>query len=154
AITASESGRERQGIFMRSRRWNADLLLMVTCLGLLRPALVVSADENVAGKGVLVLKMPRSGASTPAPGQHARPRVADSVKSNVGRSVDPRLTEDSLHFEAGKIIERATPGADTAEAKRIVELHTDVRLTMPHRPMTASADSAIVTVRYQDDSRK
>lgn len=138
---------------MRSKRLNTGLLLVASCLGLLGPAHAASADENIAAKGVLVLKLPRSGASTPAPGPDNRPRVADSVKSNVGRSVDPPLTDDSLNLEAGKIIERATPDGDDAKAERIIELHTDVRLTLQDDPMTASADRAIVTVRYHDASR-
>jgi len=138
---------------MRSdKRWNGALLLVASCLGLLGPALAASADENGAAKGILVLKLPRSGASTPAPGADTRPRAAYPVKSNVGRSVDPRLN-DSLHLEAGKIIERATPGGNAAEAERTIELHTDVRLTWHDGPMTASADRAIVTVRYQDASK-
>jgi hypothetical protein len=75
------------------------------------------------------------------------------VKSNVGRSVDPRLTEDSLKLEAGKIIERTPSDGDAADAERVIELHTAVRLTLEGGPINASADRAIVTVRYQSASR-
>jgi hypothetical protein len=75
------------------------------------------------------------------------------VKSNAGQSVEPRLIADSLRLEAGKIIEGATPGGDDATAESVIELHTDVRLTLQDGPITASADGAIVTVRYQDASR-
>jgi hypothetical protein len=74
------------------------------------------------------------------------------VKSNVGQSVNPRL-DDALHLEAGKIVKRATPGADPAVPERIIELQTDVRLTWHDGPMTASADRAIVTVRYEAASK-
>jgi hypothetical protein len=75
------------------------------------------------------------------------------VKSNVGRSVDPRRTDDSVAFEAGKIIERATPGGDAATAESVIEMQSDVRLTLEDGPIAARADRAIVTVRYQNASR-
>jgi hypothetical protein len=74
------------------------------------------------------------------------------VISNVGWGVDPRL-EDSLYLEAGKIIERATPGGEAGKAERIIELQTDVRLMSHDGPMAARADRTIVTVRYRDASR-
>jgi len=126
---------------------------MATCLGLLTPSLARSADDDVAAKEILILKLPRSGASTPAPAPDARPPVAASVKSNGIRSADPKFTEDSLNLEAGKIIERATTGGDSAKADRIIELHTDVRLALQDGPMSASAERATVTIRYESASR-
>ncbi len=138
---------------MGSKRRSAGLLLLSSCLGLLTPALAASADDGVAAKEALVLKFPRSGASMPATGPDSRPAVAATVKSNAGRSVDPRLTEDSLNLHASKITERATPGGDPEEAVRVIDLDTDVRLALQDGPMTASAERAVVTVRYQDASR-
>ena len=52
------------------------------------------------------------------------------------------------------MIERATPGGDSATDDRIIELQTDVRLALQDGPMSASAERATVTIRYEDSSRK
>jgi hypothetical protein len=147
---------------MRFLRLIVAIFLVGSGFGLPDRPIGAMADDNDVSRGRTEAQQhDTSPAEQPS---NTTPRaVTCPVVSNAGRRISRRFkfnsndaaqnADGSLIVHADDVTEPALADGNAAKADRIIELRTDVRLKLQDDSMTAKADRAVITIKYQDKSK-